>query len=522
MNTQNLMLAIATGLLRAESERLPGLFQFFDKHVALDKVVDLERPSLIMQDCAALRTPFKGWVLAMRQVGIKSMSLGMAEQDLCAEPYMMAGFAGGRPWTLAVETSVNTTQFLVGTVSAPPHAMTCLQFAELINAQPEPPFYWDVVEQEVNQFHRCNDMPEVERDDIETFFTSGDSEDRWNFIGDALFLEIQVEAHTFEKFFIVPDEFRTLVKPVVPFEEFDIAHEAFVDLYAYDTEEVSGSDLVQLVEAQGFAKHIWSRCSDLRKLVDELGDAADFDEFPTIAAADWPAYLRDLGTGETDDVCDGVIAVLADECAARQLTPVIPEALAEVFGPDDEERRRTSFRLRLQHDLGWGLARDEHSWLAYTLFQRPQPVDMPPPSASHTTRQTFAAALHDIHDFALRVRSEFANAFRFALLLSEMSSNGLDHHIDPRALRNELAQRFGEDNHERIEPAVFVVDLFTQFNWAPSKVLGLAAVSAADVFGCMGSWNDQSFDGADQAHYETVSSRLYDAMNEHYVALLST
>lgn len=46
----------------------------------------------------------------------------------------------------------------------------------------------------------------------------------------------------------------------------------------------------------------------------------------------------------------------------------------------------------------------------------------------------------------------------------------------------------------------------------------LGSAQAAWVFGGMGSWNDQGFDGPTQAHYEEVSERLYQLLNRVIVA----
>lgn len=59
---------------------------------------------------------------------------------------------------------------------------------------------------------------------------------------------------------------------------------------------------------------------------------------------------------------------------------------------------------------------------------------------------------------------------------------------------------------------------------APERVLGADALDVLDacqhasVFGGMGSWNDQSFDGAENEIYERVSERLFRAVNRAITA----
>ena len=47
------------------------------------------------------------------------------------------------------------------------------------------------------------------------------------------------------------------------------------------------------------------------------------------------------------------------------------------------------------------------------------------------------------------------------------------------------------------------------------------AVSLADVFGGMGSWNDQWFDGPDQEVFEEVSAALFRSLNRYFESLVS-
>ena len=65
-------------------------------------------------------------------------------------------------------------------------------------------------------------------------------------------------------------------------------------------------------------------------------------------------------------------------------------------------------------------------------------------------------------------------------------------------------------------------EAFAPFGWGADRLLGLAAISAADVFEGMGSWNDQTFDGADEKAFHEVSSTLFTAMNRYFEALVSS
>ena len=166
-------------------------------------------------------------------------------------------------------------------------------------------------------------------------------------------------------------------------------------------------------------------------------------------------------------------------------------------------------------------APDDETRVAYALLQRPKTVELKKPGAPRLAREAFQAALADAQDFALRVGSSYSESFRLALLLCGKSAMTGEAELDQGALRVEVAKHFPCDDEAWLNARMAVVDSFDQFEWEAGKVLGLAAISAADVFGGAGSWNDQSFDGTDQALFENISARLYDAMNDYYSALLS-
>jgi hypothetical protein len=166
-------------------------------------------------------------------------------------------------------------------------------------------------------------------------------------------------------------------------------------------------------------------------------------------------------------------------------------------------------------------AHNDEARLAYALLQRPETVELRKPSAAPLAHAAFQAALAQAQDFALRVGSACSESFRLALLLCEKSAMAGQAELDQGALRVEVAEHFPCDDEAWLNERMAVVDSFDQFEWEAGKVLGLAAISAADVFGGAGSWNDQAFDGTDQALFETISARLYDAMNDYYAALLS-
>jgi len=64
--------------------------------------------------------------------------------------------------------------------------------------------------------------------------------------------------------------------------------------------------------------------------------------------------------------------------------------------------------------------------------------------------------------------------------------------------------------------------LFLPLGLSEAKLRGLLAYLLSDVFGGMGSWNDQYFETPEaQQQYDAISARLYGALSAFFVATLN-
>lgn len=239
------------------------------------------------------------------------------------------------------------------------------------------------------------------------------------------------------------------------------------------------------------------------------------EDFPRIAAHDWPRFLSRLADRDVARVSEVLLELVRLECEARGIQPRIPDDLAHIFGPDDLERRWLVFNERLQQDLGWTIRQADMAW---TLFVRAPAAPHAPPMAimpMAQARQQFIDALTEARAFAWRADSHFVRTFGAARQLALDAT-------DPGPLDRDVLASPDLD----WEPDMLIlVQLFTQafapFEWGADRLLGLAAVSTADVFGGMDAWTDQAFEGEDQARFQAVSLMLFDAMNRYFEALVS-
>ena len=200
--------------------------------------------------------------------------------------------------------------------------------------------------------------------------------------------------------------------------------------------------------------------------------------------------------------------------------PLIPAALEEIFGPDQEERRRLSFRARLQHDMGWYLKSHPAPWRMFVFDEDRCEAGAAAATATAAIikvdhQQRFEAALEAIRTFAAKVQSPFVVHFQLAKSLAAKAR------VDAPFNRLAFERICVSNNVPEHLTGTELIDLFAAFGWRPRRVLGLAGTAAADVFGAMGSWNDQSFDGDEAAQFAAVSSQLFCTMNGYLASLLT-
>ena len=514
MNFQNTVLAATVGLLTCPDKCLGAALARCDGLFDTTVLYSTGKPSVAVRSVAGV-TPLRDWVMRARAGGPLACRPGFGSRDNGdTAAHRMAGFLGGRPGTLHVRHAAGCDIYSAGTISSARHAMTVAQFTDLINAQTDPDFYWQDILADINQFHRCNGIVEVAPEELADFLLSGAGAYAWDVTGDQMMLEVQVEALTFDEPFTIPAHLAHLFEKVIPFHDMD----PFVWLSAYDEDDVTGSHLHQLIIAQAFHAEIWRQCADPRQLAATLGENFDLTAFPHIDAGRWAHYLRDLDAIDAGLVRDEVLELVRLECERHGCEPQIPAALEDIFGPDEEDRRRLSFRGRLQHDMGWYLKAYPAPWHMFVFDEEVSEVKAGDEAATVIKidhQQRFEAALEAITAFAVKVQSPFAVDFQLAQCLAAEAR------ADAPFNRAAFAQICVSNHVPDHLAGAELVDLFAAFGWRSRRVLGLAAVDAADVFGAMGSWKDQSFDGADAVQFDAVSAQLFGAMNGYLASLLN-
>jgi len=391
-------------------------------------------------------------------------------------------------------------------------SLTATLFLELLDAQAEPGFFLPGVVAEVNAYRVYHDRDVIAAPDLQSYLSSPEGEQDWETIGQRIFRAVQADALTYERSFVIPAAFAHHVEKTTPAED-EPEFTAWLD--AYDEDDVTAAALLQLIKAQNFAGRIWRIAASPKLLKEKLGDIDELEDFPRIAAHDWPRFLSRLPNRDVARVSAVLVELIRLECEDRGIQPRIPDELAGIFGPDDEERRWLAFDERLQHDLGWTIREVDVPW---TLMVRdgaahPMPSTATMPMAQ--VRQQFIDALTQARDFAWRVDSPFDRVLGAARHLAM-------HAIGPGPLDLTVLESPDVDWEPEM---LLLLQLFTQmfapFEWGADRVLGLAAVSSADLFGDAGGWSDQVFEGEEQVRFQAVSLTLFGALNRYFEALVS-
>lgn len=458
------------------------------------------------------RMPMLAWLARKRLEKVCRVTVSVQDPEDDEEAHLLAGFAGGLPLLVELVSGSASSNYLAGTVSGPHLLMTTSELIALLHRQGHASLYWECVLDQINGFNACNGRREVESEELEAYLLGDEGQDAWQVMGDQIFRELQVEACVHDRDFVVPEQMRHLVRAVEPFHDEQVMD---VWLEPFDEDAVTGAHLLRLVEAQPFAECIWQQCADKAALAERVGDDFNLDTFPCIPSADWPRYLSRVSADDVVEVQSEIIELVRLECESRGMEPVIPAALEDIFGPDDEERRRLRFRQRLQHDMGWALVSTLRPWRMAVLdrIDAAPPIDHPRSLAQ--ARADFISTLEKIEQFAGRIGSDLAPLFQVAGRLAQQA-DGRENPRLPEMIEQD-ARRFGAMRKE-VETSI---DIFSTFGWTCERTFGLAAISLADVFGGMASWNDQWFEGPDQEVFEELSAELFSALNRYFEALVS-
>jgi hypothetical protein len=196
------------------------------------------------------------------------------------------------------------------------------------------------------------------------------------------------------------------------------------------------------------------------------------------------------------------------------------------LGPTLEERERDKGILLEREKLRLAPNTEGYQMYLFRELEDASPLLDVPARPVAEVREEFLGALREAESFAEQQDSPFFEAFKLARFVLESGGLRLTGDLSPErvdALQETLkAAGFSERAGEVFGRKAGAVSDFEPFHPSEEKLRGLVACSVADVFGGMGSWNDQYFDTPEaHARYEQISGRLFSALRAFTVNILN-
>jgi hypothetical protein len=503
------ILAFTTTLLRAPESDVDRLLATMGNIYSLQESRTPGAVSLGAEDDDT-EEPFAAWLRGLRNEGVQNVHVSyhaFDERDMPA--HMAAAFAGIPDLLLRVKTARRTHAYALNTYFCPQYEMTPQQFITLLDAQHDKAHLWDRASELILESNGMNNRSVFPPEETPAYLQTAEGRQVFEHLASDLIKELQIECTVREQPFVIPEGFESLfVKYDYSFFDDDREY-----VYLYPLRDVSAQEILDLVHAQSFGLLLWET---LNTTLQEYND-------PTIAIVEpeqWEKTLRGMSREDLERIVHPLCRSICTLCEATGVKPIIPAALAESFGPDEEEQKRSAARSKDKDR--WNLQSTQNPWEHYAF--RPVDDDDAPrvkPASTAETRKAFIEALKAIRLFAGGIDSPFEEAFGLSQFMLQVSLPAGDYDA---ARAEELVAKlsnagFSEQAIENFRQATWVGELCAELGWEPSRTQGMLATKFADVFGGMGSWNDQYIE-EDHETFQKVSSELFETLKRYQASLL--
>ncbi len=536
MTLDDMVVAWVTSLLKVERTQRPEALARLEARLGEGwSVRRLEVPrvcSLGARPRDGRELPLAEWLETLGMQGpleVRALDLGTLAPEGLPE-HMAAGFAHTQALALAIRERGLSSVYVLETVLSRGTLISPAQLVEFALLQPHAERVLEAWAQVITDSNELNGRPAVEASQVGRYLCSREGAELLDFMGSDLMHALQSTVRRQGAMELIPEAYRpffhtldpddldrNLLGPDRQHEFIPMEEQLYLDI------EATPQDFVALVEAQPFAKEIWERIAkNLNQFTPEGEEPYTAQSLETKLRNAAPDFLRQLPSGNLTREWQGC-------CRGHGVEPIIPEALrgrVKRAGPTPEDRERDKGIILEREKLRLAPNTERSQmYLFRELEGAPALIDSPTRPAAEV-RAEFLGALREAEAFAQKVDSPFFEAFKLARFVLE--SEGLhlagklsEERVD--ALQQALKSAgFSERAGEVFGRKVYVVSDFEPFQPSEEKLRGVLACTVADVFGGMGSWNDQPFDTPeDQERYAQVSGRLFRALRAFSTATLN-
>ncbi|MFL5815564.1 MAG: hypothetical protein ACJ763_18480 [Bdellovibrionia bacterium] len=289
-------------------------------------------------------------------------------------------------------------------------------------------------------------------------------------------------------------------------------------------------NMVELVQAQPIRDQIWST------LANQLNSKLEMQGSPRVYAKDLPQYFKDpLRESDLGYEKPEYLQEIQLECKLAHQPLVIPEHLKETLehvepapspAPEVSDDPRADARARFYDEPYWAMKTNPVRWEVYGLCEIENARVSGESVKLGDAVQNFEKILERTKKFAEKIDSSFTEAFRYAQFLltaSSLSEAGPEKDFVAKVQAELKAKQFSEIALAICNQTIWIVPFLTSMGLSSEAVRALAAYDTIrDIFGGMGSWNDQGYDDAtDQAEYSACSSSLYESLMSLFMASLN-
>lgn len=509
MKRDDYILAITSGLLTVEVAAFDNAVNYFGQFYELQQPARPGFVSIAGADAQQSPVAFVEWIKAFRAEDVKEINFYWAfEQTHPSMPaHIEAAFAGSQSLQMCVVTAKQVSHWRLRTLMSSLYEMTAHQFAALMDAQQQKELLWRRVEEVVNESNRLNERRQIESEKMKEYL-QGEGRDVYNFLVSQMITEVQVECEVLEQPFLIPEGFEGLLYKS-DFGSFFGPADDRIPVFLYPTGKVTKEELQQLVNAQPFAAEVWG---ELEKSLAEYPLA-------NIPSSGYPAALDSLDEAAVQEISHSVCRAIAERCGQHGAQPIIPAGLLHCIGPDELDGKRAQARSRLSGGNQYYLQSNQQPWELYLFTQVTDPGVSP--AETSNVKPHFISVLKQISALALKMQTPFAEAFSSAVFLS---GNDLPEGDFNEEHENRIAAAMQEKGFSDQAVHVFrnhfsyMKDLHL-LGWSSGKIFGLCAISMADVFGGMGSWNDLD-PGDDGLEYQRLSADLFETMKRYFATII--
>ncbi|AKQ63655.1 hypothetical protein A176_000567 [Myxococcus hansupus] len=528
MRVDDLCLVLVTSLLQGDRARWPERLEALEKELgegwSLRRLAVPRVYSLGVQRRDGRELSLADWLeqLAPNEpVSARVVDFGSAAPD-ALPAHIAAAFANTGGTVMEVTSGGASSHFLLRTHPSRPYLLTPQRLVEFARAQPHADRIFEAWAASVSENNEMNGRPAVPVSEVADYLASPAGFVHYDLRGNELLEELQVALRKQGSAVSVPDAFKAAFYTSDPDEMMRgfMSPEQQAEYVPREeqlrvTEATTPQQFADLVDAQPFAQDAWSRIvQDLNQFLPE-GTPPDTVE-------SLPARLRAMPSDGLQSMFTGnMMEALQRAGRAQGATLTLPEPLrgcVDLMFPVDADAIPEKDLLRLQsnpdvyqmflfHELGDGLS----------------PVSNGP--AWDDARRAFIEVLRDAGRFASEQGSNFAPAFKLALFALEGQSPSYGSLArEPMQAHLDAAKAAGFDDEplEVFGRKLGSLSLFIPLGLSEEKLRALLAYLLCDIFGGMGSWNDQYFETPEaQQQYEALSPRLFAALSRFFVATLN-